>query len=53
MGERRVSSVGHQNGRDRSHSNGKTTTERMVVVAEAVVARVERYRLVGGKVVRV
>jgi len=51
-GEWRVSSVGHQNGRDRSHSNGKTTAERMVVVAEAVVARVERYRLVGGEVVR-
>ena len=52
MGERRVSSVGHQNGRDRSHSNGKTTAERMVVVAEVVVAGIERYRLDGGEVVR-
>ena len=45
--------MGHQIGRDRSHSNGKTTAERMVVVAEAVVARVKRYRLDGGEVVRV
>ena len=52
MRERRVSSVGHQNGRDRSHSNGKTTAERMVAVVEAVVARVKRYRLVSGEVVR-
>ena len=51
-GEWRVSYADHQNGRDRSHSNGKTTAERMVVVAEAVVARVERNRLDGGEVVR-
>ena len=48
-GEWRVSSVGHQNGRDRSHSNDKTTAERMGV---AVVARVERHGLDGGEVVR-
>ena len=46
-GEWRVSSVGHQNGRDRSHSNGKTTAERMGVAAEAVVAGVERHGLDG------
>ena len=52
LGEWRVSSVGHQNGRDRSHSNGKTMVERMGVVVEAVVARVERHGLDGGEVVR-
>ena len=52
MGERWVSPVGHQNGQHRSHSNDKTTVERMMVVAEAMVARVERNRLDDGEVVQ-
>ena len=42
----------HQTERDRSRSNGKTTAERSVTMAEAAVAGVERIELIGGEVLR-
>jgi hypothetical protein len=44
--------TGHGEERGWAHSNGKTTTERLVVVAEAAVAGAERQELIGGEVLR-